>query len=117
MKAADARHGYAAPADKEPDPRLGCMLIWEKKRYGAGGVRTRDLLDAIEARSQLRYGPTGKVLLTYNIRLASRQTDFPWSCCRTATSSMKIMHLRHKTSSRPAGTSEPSRPREFLLCW
>jgi hypothetical protein len=26
---------------------------------GAGGVRTRDLLDAIEARSQLRYGPTG----------------------------------------------------------
>jgi hypothetical protein len=25
---------------------------------GAGGVRTRDLLDAIEARSQLRYGPT-----------------------------------------------------------
>jgi hypothetical protein len=30
---------------------------------------------------------------------------------------MKIMHLRHKTSSRPAGTTEPSRPREFLLCW
>ena len=25
---------------------------------GAGGVRTRDLLDAIEARSQLRHGPT-----------------------------------------------------------
>ncbi len=25
---------------------------------GAGGDRTRDLLDAIEARSQLRYGPT-----------------------------------------------------------
>ena len=24
---------------------------------GAGGVRTRDLLDAIEARPQLRYGP------------------------------------------------------------
>src|ERR1700722_9300225 len=28
------------------------------KSGGAGGVRTRDLLDAIEARSQLRYGPT-----------------------------------------------------------
>jgi hypothetical protein len=27
---------------------------------GAGGVRTRDLIDAIDARSQLRYGPTGK---------------------------------------------------------
>src|ERR1700690_2358497 len=25
---------------------------------GAGGVRTRDLIDAIDARSQLRYGPT-----------------------------------------------------------
>ncbi len=30
----------------------------EGKIGGAGGVRTRDLLDAIEARSQLRYGPT-----------------------------------------------------------
>ena len=27
---------------------------------GAGGVRTRDLIDAIDARSQLRYGPTGE---------------------------------------------------------
>jgi len=26
---------------------------------GAGGIRTPDLLDAIEARSQLRHGPTG----------------------------------------------------------
>jgi hypothetical protein len=30
----------------------------QRKFGGAGGVRTRDLLDAIEARSQLRYGPT-----------------------------------------------------------
>jgi hypothetical protein len=34
-------------------------LACERKFGGAGGVRTRDLLDAIEARSQLRYGPTG----------------------------------------------------------
>src|SRR5579862_2946569 len=27
---------------------------------GADGIRTHDLLDAIEARSQLRHGPTGK---------------------------------------------------------
>jgi hypothetical protein len=27
---------------------------------GAEGIRTLDLLDAIEARSQLRHGPTGK---------------------------------------------------------
>jgi hypothetical protein len=31
-----------------------------KKNGGAGGARTRDLIDAIDARSQLRYGPTGK---------------------------------------------------------
>jgi hypothetical protein len=35
---------------------------------GAEGVRTPDLLDAIEARSQLRYGPTGvmSTLITSN---------------------------------------------------
>jgi hypothetical protein len=33
----------------------GIVKIWSG---GAGGVRTRDLLDAIEARSQLRYGPS-----------------------------------------------------------
>ena len=27
---------------------------------GADGIRTHDLLDAIEARSQLRHGPTGE---------------------------------------------------------
>ena len=31
---------------------------------GADGVRTRDLLDAIEARSQLRYGPTSTAVST-----------------------------------------------------
>jgi hypothetical protein len=30
---------------------------------GADGIRTHDLLDAIEARSQLRHGPTGTQLL------------------------------------------------------
>ena len=37
-----------------------------EKIGGADGVRTRDLLDAIEARSQLRYGPTfllGRIIL------------------------------------------------------
>jgi hypothetical protein len=29
---------------------------------GADGIRTHDLLDAIEARSQLRHGPTGGTL-------------------------------------------------------
>ncbi len=29
---------------------------------GADGVRTHDLLDAIEARSQLRHGPTDRTL-------------------------------------------------------
>ena len=34
---------------------------------GADGIRTHDLLDAIEARSQLRHGPTGRIL-AYHIR-------------------------------------------------
>ena len=33
----------------------------ELKNGGADGIRTHDLLDAIEARSQLRHGPTGDV--------------------------------------------------------
>lgn len=31
-----------------------------KELGGAGGIRTPDLLDAIEARCQLRYGPTAE---------------------------------------------------------
>jgi hypothetical protein len=31
-----------------------------RKAGGADGIRTHDLLDAIEARSQLRHGPTGE---------------------------------------------------------
>src|SRR6266481_2785038 len=34
-----------------------------RKVGGADGIRTHDLLDAIEARSQLRHGPTGLQLL------------------------------------------------------
>jgi hypothetical protein len=30
---------------------------------GADGIRTHDLLDAIEARSQLRHGPTGETTI------------------------------------------------------
>jgi hypothetical protein len=40
------------------DKWLDFSGIAMKPSGGAGGVRTRDLLDAIEARSQLRYGPT-----------------------------------------------------------
>ena len=41
---------------------------------GADGVRTRDLIDAIDARSQLRYGPTVRLNSIYNTRPAQRQT-------------------------------------------
>ena len=34
-------------------------MLWKFSIGGAGGIRTPDLLDAIEARSQLRHGPTG----------------------------------------------------------
>ena len=38
--------------------RLMLVAISRWKVGGADGVRTRDLIDAIDARSQLRYGPT-----------------------------------------------------------
>ena len=43
---------------------------------GADGIRTHDLLDAIEARSQLRHGPTecGKQLKNCSILAAHGQT-------------------------------------------
>jgi hypothetical protein len=34
---------------------------------GADGIRTHDLLDAIEARSQLRHGPTEKKATTFPV--------------------------------------------------
>ena len=46
---------------------------------GADGIRTHDLLDAIEARSQLRHGPTeGVFSLPHSLRLnAQRPTALP----------------------------------------
>ena len=49
---------YWADATGRIDKWLDFSGIAMKPSGGAGGVRTRDLLDAIEARSQLRYGPT-----------------------------------------------------------
>jgi hypothetical protein len=36
----------------------GKNRMGKSRNGGAGGIRTPDLLDAIEARSQLRHGPT-----------------------------------------------------------
>ena len=57
-----------------------CLDSWSG---GADGVRTRDLIDAIDARSQLRYGPTVRLNSIYNTRPAQRQTHvrraFPYA--------------------------------------
>ena len=37
------------------------MVSYLISNGGADGIRTHDLLDAIEARSQLRHGPTGSI--------------------------------------------------------
>ena len=37
----------------------GGQLTVAEENGGADGIRTHGLLDAIEARSQLRHGPTG----------------------------------------------------------
>jgi hypothetical protein len=62
---------------------------------GADGIRTHDLLDAIEARSQLRHGPTGSELLNIIIgrlraSIRSRQT-FPILARRN---NLKIKHVK-----------------------
>ncbi len=51
------------------------LKLWSLKFGGAGGVRTRGLLDAIEARSQLRHGPTdtGASFYTTQRTIASNQ--------------------------------------------
>ena len=36
-------------------------------KSGAGGDRTRDLLNAIQARSQLRHSPNFDIFLTYEL--------------------------------------------------
>ena len=44
-----------------------------EKIGGADGIRTHDLLDAIEARFQLRHGPTGRMSF-YNTGVGQGQT-------------------------------------------
>ena len=68
-----------------PEQRLSAPLVplevfaigLKRKAGGADGIRTHDLLDAIEARSQLRHGPTelpkfttGLLLTTAGLRHA-----------------------------------------------
>jgi hypothetical protein len=49
---------------------------------GAEGIRTLDLLDAIEARSQLRHGPTGRALILQQLhRAAEHKSHFQGSGC------------------------------------
>jgi hypothetical protein len=52
-------------------------LGWKEMMIGgADGIRTHDLLDAIEARSQLRHGPTAQELwFFYNTRHLHGQTN------------------------------------------
>jgi Phage integrase family len=48
----DTNNGTSSPAQPIEQPQV------IEKNGGADGIRTHDLLDAIEARSQLRHGPT-----------------------------------------------------------
>ena len=45
------------PGNSERFSRVSSL---DSSNGGADGIRTHDLLDAIEARSQLRHGPTGR---------------------------------------------------------
>ena len=48
-----------APRAELPGAKRTRKSVAERGKFGgADGIRTHDLLDAIEARSQLRHGPT-----------------------------------------------------------
>ena len=49
-----------------------CLRAGPAENGGADGIRTHDLLDAIEARSQLRHGPTGEIQFTTGTPLDMR---------------------------------------------
>ena len=57
----DTNNDTNSSADSKGDPQLA------EKPGGADGIRTHDLLDAIEARSQLRHGPTVNRFLVYHM--------------------------------------------------
>ena len=59
--------GYDTNNDTNASPRLTEKPQLTEKIGGAEGIRTLDLLDAIEARFQLRHGPTGGMNF-YNTR-------------------------------------------------
>ena len=82
---------------------------------GADGIRTHDLLDAIEARSQLRHGPTGGTTKVYhsvretipsdesaNDYINDRRSSLRSSSCSTLrkTSSLIRPSLRNRTAVR-----------------
>jgi hypothetical protein len=56
--------GFSCVALREMEARYVCLF------GGADGIRTHDLLDAIEARSQLRHGPTELVKFTTGISVS-----------------------------------------------
>src|SRR5579862_600634 len=55
---------------------------------GADGIRTHDLLDAIEARSQLRHGPTGEnaAACSYSTRAQRASTHASGACAQDQNS-------------------------------
>ena len=76
---------------------------------GADGIRTHDLLDAIEARSQLRHGPTD-ISRVYHRNLSSTSTCFP--CNPGRALQVLLSEAKSKQSvSQDATKDEP--PRSF----
>ena len=51
------------------------------KAGGADGIRTHDLLDAIEARSQLRHGPTERFKFTTGLCGSKALLQLKWQPC------------------------------------
>ena len=72
---------------------------------GADGIRTHDLLDAIEARSQLRHGPTEGMSKVYHTRIEmSLPSHVAFTLRTTSTRNFRVaghgvargVRVRHK---------------------
>src|SRR5229473_1423115 len=82
---------------------------------GADGIRTHDLLDAIEARSQLRHGPTGGTNKVYH---SARERVPPGESANDYISDRRSS-LRSSSCSTLRKTSSLMRPssRNFMAVW
>jgi hypothetical protein len=75
---------------------------------GADGIRTHDLLDAIEARSQLRHGPTELQLNHVSTGHSASSTDGGTAHARNSICTGLLVHVKSTKRSESVAFSRYS---------